>query len=129
MEESEKLDEARPGGLVAVGTTLDPALTKADSFVGSVIGHKGEVPDPTDVINVKYHLLERTDTPSIPLREAEPVVVNVHTSTGVGIIAKLGKGVATIKLKNPAVVYPDMHVALSRRVGQRWRLSAWGKVV
>jgi len=129
MEESEKLDEARPGGLVAVGTTLDPALTKADSFVGSVIGHKGEVPDPTDVINVKYHLLERADAQNMPLREAEPVVVNVHTSTGVGIIAKLSKGIATIKLKNPSVVYPDMHFALSRRMGQRWRLSAWGKVV
>jgi translation initiation factor 2 subunit 3 len=129
MEESEKLDEAHPGGLIAVGTSLDPSLTKADSFVGSVIGRKGEVPEPTDVVNVKYHLLERADSPNVPLREAEPVVVNVHTSTGVGIIAKLGKGVATIKLKKPTVVYPDMHVALSRKVGQRWRLSAWGKIV
>jgi translation initiation factor 2 subunit 3 len=130
MEESEELEEAHPGGLIAVGTSLDPSLSKADSFVGSVIGRKGEVPEPTDVVSVKYHLLERADAAqNMPLREAEPVVVNVHTSTGVGIIAKLGKGVATIKLKKPTVVYPDMHVALSRKVGQRWRLSAWGKIV
>jgi len=129
MEEAEKLDSARPGGLVAIGTTLDPSLAKSDALVGSVVGHKGHVPEPVDVINVKYKLLERTDIKNTPLREAEPVVVNVHTSTAVGVVAKLAKGIATIKLKKPTVVYPQMHVALSRRMGQRWRLSAWGEVV
>jgi translation initiation factor 2 subunit 3 len=129
MEETEKLDSARPGGLVAVGTTLDPSLAKSDALVGSVVGLKGKVPEPLEVINVKYTLLERADIPSIPLREAEPVVINVHTSTGVGVVAKLAKGIATIRLKKPTVVFPNMHVALSRRQGQRWRLSAWGKIV
>ncbi len=129
MEEAEALESARPGGLVAVGTTLDPALTKSDAFVGSVVGRKGEVPEPLDTLSVKYSLLQRADMQNAPLREGEPVVVNVHTSTGVGVVAKLAKGIATIKLKKPTVVYKDMHVALSRRTGQRWRLSAWGKVV
>jgi translation initiation factor 2 subunit 3 len=129
MEEAEKLESARPGGLVAIGTTLDPSLTKSDAFVGSVVGRKGEVPDPVDTLSVKYSLLERGDMQNMPLREGEPVVVNVHTSTGVGVVAKLAKGIATIKLKKPTVAYKDMHVALSRRTGQRWRLSAWGKVV
>jgi len=129
MEETEELESAHPGGLVAVGTSLDPSLTKADSFVGSVIGRKGEVPEPVDSVSVKYQLLERSDVQNMPLREGEPVVVNVHTWTGVGVLAKLAKGIATIKLKKPTVVYPHMHVALSRRVGQRWRLSAWGAIV
>ncbi|MFH0885386.1 MAG: translation initiation factor IF-2 subunit gamma [Candidatus Micrarchaeota archaeon] len=129
MEETEKLESARAGGLVAIGTTLDPSLTKSDAFVGSVVGRKGEVPEPVDTLNVKYNLLERADMQNMPLREAEPVVVNIHTSTGVGVVAKLAKGIATIKLKKPTVVHKDMHVALSRKVGQRWRLSAWGKVV
>jgi translation initiation factor 2 subunit 3 len=42
MEESEQLKVAKPGGLIAVGTTLDPSLTKADSLVGSVVGKKGK---------------------------------------------------------------------------------------
>ena len=130
MEETEKLDEARPGGLIAVGTTLDPCAHESRLFRRRLSSaKKGEVPDPTDVMNVRYQLLERADVQNMPLREAEPVVVNVHTSTGVGIIAKLAKGIATIKLKKATVVYPDMHVALSRKVGQRWRLSAWGKIV
>jgi translation initiation factor 2 subunit 3 len=129
MEESDKLDEAKPGGLIAVGTTLDPALTKSDAFVGSVLGIKGEVPDPVDSIKLKYEMLKRVDEEQSLLREGEPVVVNVHASTGVGVIANLAKGVATIKLKKPTVVYEGAYVALSRRVGQRWMLSAWGTVM
>ncbi len=129
MEEADKLEVATAGGLVAMGTTLDPSLMKSDALVGSVVGRKGEVPDAVDVIKVKYSVLKRTDIQNVPLRENEPVVVNVHTSTGVGLLTKLSKGIATIKLKKPTVVYPDMHVAISRRMGQRWRLSAWGHIV
>lgn len=129
MEEADKLEVATAGGLVAIGTTLDPSLMKSDAFVGSVVGRKGEMPDAVDVIKVKYSMLERTDIQNMPLRENEPVVVNVHTSTGVGLLTKLSKGIATIKLKKPTVVYPDMHVAVSRKMGQRWRLSAWGRIV
>jgi len=128
-EESESLDLARPGGLVAVETTLDPAITKSDAIVGSVVGRKGEVPAPVTTLKAKYSLLERKDIPMTPLREGEPIVVNVHTATTVGVISQLSKGgLATIKLKREVVVYPDMSLALSRRVGQRWRLVAWGKV-
>jgi len=129
MEETEKLESARSGGLVAIGTTLDPTLTKSDALVGSVVGRKGEVPEPVDVLKVKYNLLKRSDLENIPLRENEPVVVNVHTSTSVGFVSDLSKGVATITLKKATVVYKGMHVALSRKMGQRWRLSAWGTVV
>jgi len=129
MEESESLESAKAGGLIAIGTTLDPSLSKADSLVGSVIGRKGEVPEAVDTIAVKYALLERGDMQNMPLKENEPVVINAHTSTGVGLIVKLAKGIATIRLKKPNVVYPGMSVALSRKMGQRWRLSAWGKIV
>ncbi len=129
MEENEKLDEAHPGGLIAIGTTLDPAVTKSDSLIGSVIGAPGKVPAPASEIRIKYSLLERKDIKNIPLKKDEPVVVNVHTWTGVGFVRGLSKGIATVQLKKPAVAYEDMHVALSRRFGQRWRLSAWGKIV
>ena len=129
MEEEEVLECAHPGGLVAIGTTIDPALTKSDTLVGSVIGRPGEVPDATNKIKVKYEMLKRTDIDIPLLRENEPIVVNVHTATGVGILTGLAKGVATITLKKPVVVDKNMRVALSKRVGQRWRLAAWGEIV
>lgn len=129
MEESEILESAHPGGLIAVGTTIDPAITKSDALVGSVIGKPGEVPDALDSIKVKYEMLKRTDVEIQPLRDGEPVVVNVHTATGVGVIVGLSKGIASIRLKKPLVAEKGMRVALSKRVGQRWRLAGWGEVV
>jgi translation initiation factor 2 subunit 3 len=39
-----EVKEAKPGGLVAVGTKLDPALAKADNLVGNVLGKPGHLP-------------------------------------------------------------------------------------
>jgi len=128
-EENEELTEAGPGGLIAVGTTLDPSITKSDGLVGSIVGKPGEVPKPTNEVCVKYNILKRPDMEVPLLRENELVVLSVHTYAGVGVITKLAKGKATIRLKRPTVVYDNMHAALSRRVGQRWRLCAWGTTV
>ncbi len=129
MEESETLEVAKPGGLIAVGTSIDPSITKSDALVGSMIGRPGELPDASNTLKVKYEMLKRADTEVQPLRDGEPVVLNVHTATGVGAITGLAKGVATVLLKKPLVAEKGTKVALSKRVGQRWRLSAWGTVV
>jgi len=52
MEEKDILKEAHPGGLIAVGTTLDPSVTKSDGLVGSIIGREEEVPKATNEITV-----------------------------------------------------------------------------
>lgn len=129
MEEKDKLEKAHPGGLIAIGTDLDPAITKSDALIGSVISLKGKVQEPVSNINIEYSILERKDIDNTLLRKDEPVVVNLHTWTGVGFIRQLSKGIASIQLKKPAIAFKGMNIALSRRFGQRWRLSAWGKVV
>ena len=34
-----------PGGLIGVGTKIDPTLTRADRLVGQVLGEVGKLPD------------------------------------------------------------------------------------
>ena len=41
FEGPEKISTATPGGLVAIQTTLDPSLAKADGLIGNVIGKLG----------------------------------------------------------------------------------------
>jgi translation initiation factor 2 subunit 3 len=43
--EKNELEFAVPGGLIGVGTTIDPTLTRADSLVCQVLGEVGELPD------------------------------------------------------------------------------------
>ena len=54
--EQNDLKFAVPGGLIGVGTRVDPTLTRADRLVGQVLGLKGNLPDVfTEVINWRVH--------------------------------------------------------------------------
>lgn len=127
MCEGGKLEEAHSGGLIAVGTNLDPSLTKGDSLTGCAVGTPGSLPKVSPELDITYSPIERTEFDNPPPKPGEPIVVSAQTSTTVGVVAKYKKGNATIKLKKPVAVEKDSTIALSRRVGQRWRLSGWGK--
>lgn len=55
--EQNSLLYAIPGGLIGVGTNLDPSLTIADSLVGNLIGLPGHLPDVFVEIEIEYYLL------------------------------------------------------------------------
>jgi translation initiation factor 2 subunit 3 len=55
------LQEAKPGGLIALGTGLDPAIAKGDFLVGCAVGKPGQLPQITTSIEMSYSPLERTD--------------------------------------------------------------------
>ena len=127
MCEGGSLKEAHSGGLIAVGTLLDPSLTKGDSLTGCAVGAPGSLPPLSSELEITYSPIERTEFDNPPPKAGEPIVVSVQTSTAIGIVANYKKGNATIKLKKPVAVEKGSTVALSRRVGQRWRLCGWGK--
>lgn len=127
MCEGGALKEAHAGGLIAIGTNLDPSITKGDSLAGCAAGIPGTLPPIVSELGITYSPLERTDFDNPPPKAGEPVVVSVHTSTAVGVVVNYKKGNAAIRLKKPVCVGAGSTVALSRRVGQRWRLCGWGK--
>jgi translation initiation factor 2 subunit 3 len=125
---SEELKEAKPGGLISISTTLDPSLSKSDHLVGNLVGKPGSLPPVLSEIELEYTLLKREGFDNPPLRLAEPIVISIGTSTGIGVIAKLKSGRMELKLKRGICAEPKAKVAVSRRIGQRWRLAGWGLV-
>ena len=126
--------EARPGGLVAVGTKLDPSITKSDKLVGNVLGKAGTVPDPANKVTIEYSLLKRVlGTRELlkvtPLSKSERLMITAGAAVTLGLITKLGKERVEVLLRRPVVIWPGMRVALSRQVLGRWRLVGWGKVI
>lgn len=129
MESS--LDEASPGGLIGVGTLLDPAMTKGDSLVGSVLGTPGSLPEVLETLELEIHLMKRVvglqeELEVKPLTTGEPLMINVGTSMTVGTIISARGSKATVRLKLPVCVERGARVALSRRVAGRWRLIGHG---
>ena len=128
-----EMKEARPGGLVAMGTTLDPALTKSDNLVGNAVGKADQLPPVLDTLRVEYKLLERVvglkqEVKVEPLRPKEPLMITAGTAITLGITTKVTKEEVEIKLKRPVVAWDGARVAISRRVLGKWRLIGWGIV-
>ena len=53
------LQFAVPGGLIGVGTKMDPMLTRADRLVGQVLGAVGSLPEIYTELEITYYLLRR----------------------------------------------------------------------
>ena len=125
------VDEAGPGGLLAIGTKLDPAMTKSDALVGKVVGKPGTLPEPSYRLQLEVHLLEKAvgtvDEKKVePLKAQEPLMLTVGTATTVGITKEAYSDFASIDLKIPVCCFNGQKVAISRRVEGRWRLIGYG---
>jgi len=56
---SNDVESARPGGLLGVGTGLDPSLTKGDALAGQVAGEPGTLPPTRNEFEMQVDLLDR----------------------------------------------------------------------
>lgn len=125
--------EVKPGGLIALGTNLDPALTKSDSLVGRMIGLPGTLPPLISKMSLEVHLLERVvgaaeDLKVESVKTSEPLMLSVGTATTVGIVTSARGETAELNLKIPVVAEQGQRVAISRKIGGKWRLIGFGLI-
>ncbi|CAG8550053.1 3640_t:CDS:10 [Ambispora gerdemannii] len=125
--EHNDLKFAVPGGLIGVGTRIDPTLCRADRLVGQVLGAVGKLPKIYTELEINYFLLRRLLGVS-KLARNEVLMVNIgSTSTG-GRVMSVKADLAKIALTSPACTEIDEKIALSRRIDKHWRLIGWGKI-
>jgi len=125
------VEEATPGGLIGMGTLLDPSMSKADSLVGNVVGHPGKLPPVLDHLVLEVKLLERvvgteTQAATEKIKTNEPLVLNTGAAVSSGTVTSARNGLAEIVLRRPVCIEPNARVALSRRIGDSWRLIGFG---
>ncbi len=123
---SEKLDEAIAGGLIAIGTEVDPSFSKADGLVGQIVGLAGKLPESMQSIELQYTSLNRNDLPKQGFRDGEPVLLGVGTGTVIGYIKKAKRDRLSIDLKHMICIDKQAKISLLRNFSQRWRLSGYG---
>jgi len=133
MASGRKVEEATPGGLIGVSTKLDPALTKSDGLVGNVLGHPNELPDVLTEFTMDVHLLERVvgvekEIKVEKIKMNEPLMLVIGTAVTLGTVTSARDDVAEVKLKRPVCAESGWRVAISRRVGGRWRLIGAGTI-
>ena len=125
------VDSVKPGGLVAIGTKLDPSMTRSDSLIGSVIGKPDTLPENSTSLTVSVNLFDSAvgtieETKVIPITNGELLRLNIGTAPVLGKVVKVKSDKVEIELRRPACIFEKGNVAISRRIAERWRLIGAG---
>lgn len=123
----------KPGGLVAIGTKLDPSLTRSDSFIGSVIGKPDTLPPNSLTANVEVNLFDSAvgtteETKVNPILVGDSLRVNIGTAPILSKVTKVKSKNIEIEFKRPVCIFEGSTIAISRRIAERWRLIGAGVV-
>ena len=127
------LDSARPGGLLAIGTDLDPSMAQNDRLRGQIAAKVGTLPAPVKELNLKLHLFERmieqNQKEKVVIKVTDPLVITIGTNTVVGFVLKTDQKSCLLNLKNEVIAEKNEKVALSKNINGQWRLVAYGEVM
>jgi len=125
------VDEVKSGGLVAIGTKLDPSLSTSDSLIGSVVGKPGTLPENSTEAKLKISLFDTAvgsagETKVAPVKVGELLRINVGTAPVPATVNKVKSDNIEVEFRRPVCLFDKGSVALSRRIAERWRLIGAG---
>merc|ERR1719402_2094815 len=136
--ETNELQFAVPGGLIGVGTKIDPTLCRADRMVGQVLGAVGSLPEIFTEPEISYFLLRRLlgvrtegdkkGAKVQKLTKNEMLMVNIGSLSTGGRVMAVKADLAKIGLTTPVCMENGEKIALSRRIDKHWRLIGWGQI-
>ncbi|XP_071548848.1 eukaryotic translation initiation factor 2 subunit 3-like [Panulirus ornatus] len=136
--ETNELQFAVPGGLIGVGTKIDPTLCRADRMVGQVLGAVDSLPEIFTELEISYFLLRRLlgvrtegdkkGAKVQKLTKNEMLMVNIGSLSTGGRVLAVKADLAKITLTQPVCTEEGEKIALSRRIDKHWRLIGWGQI-
>ena len=123
--------EARPGGLVALQTDLDPALSRGDGLSGHIAGSPGKMPPTWDKIKFKAELFDHVigaggNQKVEPIRTNDVLMITAAIAKTVGVVTTAHSNVCEMKLKIPICAEKKDRIAIFKQVGGRWHLIGSG---
>ena len=124
----------KTGGLIALGTTLDPSITRADSLLGSVVGLPNELPPVHSSLKIETQLLDKAvGAPEMmkveKIRKGEVLRLNIGTAVTLGPVGSINGDIISVNLKRPICAALGNRVAVTRRIADRWRLIGSGIII
>ena len=126
-----EVEEAHSGGLVGIGTFLDPSLTKADGLTGNLLGKPDLLPSTRYELVLETTLLKRAiGTKELVqvdnIIKGERLLLDVGTTITIGTVLSTKKGLIRLKLTRPVCAEDGARTAISRKIASRWRLIGYG---
>uniref|UniRef100_A0A2K5Q9I1 protein-synthesizing GTPase n=1 Tax=Cebus imitator TaxID=2715852 RepID=A0A2K5Q9I1_CEBIM len=130
--EHNDLQYAAPGGLIGVGTKIDPTLCRADRMVGQVLGAVGALPEIFTELEISYFLLrwllgvgtegDKKAAKVQKLSKNEVLMVNTGSLSTGGRVRAVKANLGKIVLTNPVCTEVGEKIAL------RTEIKSWHNV-
>jgi translation initiation factor 2 subunit 3 len=129
----ERVKEVTPGGLVGIGTKLDPYMTKEDSLVGQCAGQPGTLPPTWNELTIEFHLFKRAvgvakEVEVPPIKVGEYIMLSAGTAITIGEVKRVTKKTIEVKLSRPVCAEKSSRVAIGRKIHERWHLIGAGVI-
>ncbi len=113
------LDVVNPGGLIGIGTNIDPFYCKNDKMIGMVAGLKGKLPPVYYTIKVKYTEIEGaifSDNTKWIRFKGVPVIVIIGTNCVDSNIINVNENIIELKLTKPVCIDNDMIILCEKKL-------------
>ncbi len=127
------VEQVKPGGLVAIGTKLDPSMTRSDSLIGSVIGKPGTLPENSYNAKMEVSLFDTAvgtddEIKVSSIQTGESLRLSIGTAPLLSKVTSVRGKTVEMQFKRPVCLFKNSKVAISRRLAERWRLIGAGVV-
>jgi len=149
LAETNQLEIAHPGGLIGVGTNLDPSICRADHLVGQILGHRDSLPEVYHQLEINFILLKKIlglsneevqrlkaqksrssqSNRVHPIQKGEVLMLNTGAISISTRVLKVDSNMIRVQLSRPVCTNLNEKIAISRQSTEgTWRLIGWGKI-
>lgn len=132
--EDNELKEAYPGGLIGIGTEIDPAYCIADALVGQVMGIRGFLPCIYVSIDARYELFPEVAGQRAPGKHStemalgETFLLNIGSSSIAATLLCIDNDIVKFDLSRPVCSDIGEKITISKKVAGSWRLIGYAAV-
>ncbi|MFA5744555.1 MAG: translation initiation factor IF-2 subunit gamma, partial [Candidatus Nanoarchaeia archaeon] len=118
------VDKVTPGGSFGLSTSIDTYYGKNDKLSGSVVCLKDKPITVYSSLELKFKILDDS-----MLKTNEVLLLNNWTAKTTGVIKSIKKDVVSLILALPIASMKNERISISRKTGNRWKLSGWGEIL
>jgi len=119
------LDTISSGGLIGIGTNIDPFYCKNDNMIGMIAGLKGCLPPVYYEITINYNKIN-FDNEGVYYHKHKKVIIIVGTSNLDGEIINNTDTHIKIKLNKPACISKDSIIIICDKSSGQFQIGSYG---
>ena len=125
--DQEELDKILPGGLIGVGTEIDPYYCKDDMLAGNMIGLKGTLPSVYENVELNFKIIDDFGGDWKP-KVKDVMNLQIGTLSINSEITQVSKKTIKLNLSRPACIDKNLMIMISHKEEGIMKIVASGKL-